>query len=186
MTRKSQLPSINALELMAVSDQPLFEHYMGKIGLPVIGRRNADPTETDVQLESVSAIASAITEDANDNIKLSQYHKSVQKMAESYGYIMEVANLGQNNGPVDRPTDDIQPQTKIEQILARNPNIPVLFISDPQNGDRFEFGPRPKLDQLQRIAARKGLESNVELAGEILNQLDFSCYETEPLIINHN
>lgn len=86
--------SLTTLELMAASDRSLFEHHMSKIGLPVIGRRNNDPTDKHVQLESISALASCITEDVNDNVNLSDYQKTAKRIAEDYGYIVVTEDAG--------------------------------------------------------------------------------------------
>lgn len=88
---RMRAPSLTALELMAVADRSLFEHHMSQIGLPVIGRRNNDPTEKEVQSESISSIASAITEDVNDSIQLNDYQKTAKKIAEDHGYIIKIS-----------------------------------------------------------------------------------------------
>ena len=67
MTQK--LPSIEAMEILAVSDQPVFESLMEHIGLRVEGKVNGDPLEKRVQTESIAAIATEITEDAHDYIE---------------------------------------------------------------------------------------------------------------------
>lgn len=88
---RSKAPSIAELELMAVSDDMLFEHCMKQIGLPVVGQLNDDPTEKAVQSESISSIASTITEDTNENIRLDPYRAQVKQMAERLGYIVTIS-----------------------------------------------------------------------------------------------
>lgn len=36
--------------------------------------------------------------------------------------------------------------TEIETLLRNNPDLPVLFVSDPVNGDLFEFGTWEELE----------------------------------------
>ena len=91
--KRLNVPSLTALELMAVGDRILFEHHMKRIGLPIAGRRNVDPTKTDVQLESISAVASIITEDVNENIILDSYRLRAKKIAEDHGYIVTIDEM---------------------------------------------------------------------------------------------
>ena len=82
------MPSIQAMEILAISDQPVFESLMKHIGLRVEGKVNGDPLETQVQTESISAIATEITEDACGYVKISQNLREFKTMAEDYGYVV--------------------------------------------------------------------------------------------------
>lgn len=83
-----------ALKLMAISDKKLFESNMRKIGLRVVGLRSTDPTDGEVQSESILSLASVITENVNDNVVLSDYQKMAKKLAEDCGYIVEAVGDG--------------------------------------------------------------------------------------------
>ena len=87
-----KMPSIQAMEILAVSDQPVFESLMNHIGLQVEGRVNEDPLETQVQTESISAIATGITEEACGYIKISKNLREFKTMAEDYGYVVGLRN----------------------------------------------------------------------------------------------
>ena len=71
--------------------------------------------------------------------------------------------------------------TRIQQVLAKGPSRPVLFVSDPTNGDRFEFGENLE-NKRQRLEAA-GIAAQVSTAKELLETLDFEVYEgNEPEI----
>lgn len=73
--------------------------------------------------------------------------------------------------------------TKIEQILKNNPTVPVLFVSDPENGDRFEFGTLEELEG-EREAREAHQACEVATAGDLLARLDFGAYEgDDPTIV---
>jgi len=82
--------NIASLEVLAKSDPTLFAETIKQLGLLVIGTRESDPLQTQVQEELVSAMASAITEDINDNTELTAQQKAVYRLAEEYGYIIQV------------------------------------------------------------------------------------------------
>jgi len=116
-------PSLTAMELMAVGDRSLFEHHMKRIGLPIAGRRNLDPTETDVQLESISAVASIITEDVDENIGLDSYRARVKKIAEDHGYIVTIdemiADMGDSMNDMGDAGDDASGMDQIKKPRMR-------------------------------------------------------------------
>jgi len=84
-------PSIAALEILAVSDQPVFESVMQRIGLQVEGRTTDHPLETQLQTESIASIASKLTEEANTYVDVNPQLHNYKKMAEDYGYIVSFA-----------------------------------------------------------------------------------------------
>jgi hypothetical protein len=84
----TKLPSLQAMEILAVSDQPVFESLMDHIGLHVEGKVNEDPLETRVQTESVAAIASEITEEAHGFVECDSRLGEFKQMAEDYGYVV--------------------------------------------------------------------------------------------------
>ena len=90
MQQKLSAPSLNTLELLAVSDNVLFEHHMKRIGLEVIGVRDENEIGSIVQSESITAIASIITEDSDTNVELDSYRQRAKKMAENCGYIITI------------------------------------------------------------------------------------------------
>ena len=74
--------------------------------------------------------------------------------------------------------------TKIKQVLTKVPTLPVLFISDPINGDRFEFGTAEELEGEREALEEAGFAVQISTAQELLNTLDFEVYEgNEPTII---
>ena len=85
------MPSIQAMEILAVSDQPVFESLMDHIGLQIEGRVSGDPLETNVQSESIAAMATEITEDACSYIECDQRLFEYKRMAEDYGYVVGFA-----------------------------------------------------------------------------------------------
>jgi len=73
--------------------------------------------------------------------------------------------------------------TEIETLLRANPNLPVLFVSDPDNGDRFEFGTHEELENERDALHEDGTACQLSTAGELANTLDFEVYEgNEPTI----
>lgn len=80
-------PSVDVMRIAAV-DPALFEHLMARSGLRVV-RRNNDPLSTNVQTESVMAVASAITEDIHEPVQLSPHRKQLKDLAEKQlGYVV--------------------------------------------------------------------------------------------------
>lgn len=84
----TRMPSVQAMEILAVSDQPVFESLMGHIGLQIEGRVSGDPLESQVQSESISAIATEITEDAHSYIECDPRLHEYKQMAEDYGFVV--------------------------------------------------------------------------------------------------
>jgi hypothetical protein len=71
--------------------------------------------------------------------------------------------------------------TRIQQVLSQGPSRPVLFVSDPTNGDRFEFG--DNLEKKRQTLEEAGIAAQVSTAKELLENLDFEVYEgNEPEI----
>jgi len=73
--------------------------------------------------------------------------------------------------------------TRIQQVLAKGPTRSVLFVSDPINGDRFEFGTAEELENERQALEEAGIAAQVSTAKELLDTLDFEVYEgNEPEI----
>jgi len=71
--------------------------------------------------------------------------------------------------------------TRIQQVLSQGPSLSVLFVSDPTNGDRFEFG--ENLENKRQTLEEAGIAAQVSTAKELLETLDFEVYEgNEPEI----
>ena len=70
---------------------------------------------------------------------------------------------------------------KIKDALAANREQPILFISDPTEGDEFVFGTEDALSAHRVRSSSEGHE--VSTAAELLSRLDFEVYEgNEPTI----
>jgi hypothetical protein len=54
-------------------------------------------------------------------------------------------------------------------------NAPVLFISDPTNGDQFVVGSREELERFEVPSSAEGHE--LSTAEELISRLDFSAYD---------
>lgn len=85
------MPSLEALEVLAVSDRPVFESVMQEIGLHVEGRVDNDPLRQQAQSESIVSIASELTEDIHTYVGNDRGLQNAKKMAEDYGYIVSYA-----------------------------------------------------------------------------------------------
>lgn len=86
------LPSLASLEILAVSDNTVFESVMQEIGLHVEGKISDDPLQSQVQNESVASIASELTENADEFVDVDNILSEYKKMAEDYGYIVSYAS----------------------------------------------------------------------------------------------
>ncbi len=78
------LPSIKAVTI-ATADPALFEHLLRQAGFTLV-QRDHDPLRTTVQEETVTSVASLISESV-EPVKLGRYHKTLKEMAEKMGYI---------------------------------------------------------------------------------------------------
>lgn len=87
------LPSIQVVEIAAKGDFYLFENMMAQAGFRVVPRNN-DPLTANVQEEVVTAIASAITENAYYGVRLSSYHRRLKTLAEQAGYVVMIEDCG--------------------------------------------------------------------------------------------
>jgi hypothetical protein len=73
--------------------------------------------------------------------------------------------------------------TTIQQVLSQGPSRSVLFVSDPTNGDRFEFGTAEELENERQALEEAEIAAQVSTAKELLETLDFEVYEgNEPEI----
>ena len=82
--------TLSALRVLANSDRRVFAEAIKSYGLKVIGLRNNDPLATKIQVESVSAIASTLSEDIDDPVGLSKKAEKAMQIAEEYGYIVKI------------------------------------------------------------------------------------------------
>lgn len=88
---RKKTPSMEALEILAVSDRNVFESTMQNIGLNIEGMQSDDPLLSQVQTESIASIASELTEDVNTFANNNSRLKAIKTMAEDYGYIVSYA-----------------------------------------------------------------------------------------------
>lgn len=116
------MPSLKVFSMLAKSDPALFKHLLRNEGLQIIGKRDTDPLNKDVQVESVLAIASTLTEDVYDQLELNPHQASLQRIAEDHGYMVAIEEgldqhpgteidpiKGQLNHP-EKPTPPPQPE----------------------------------------------------------------------------
>lgn len=87
------LPSLQVMGIAANGDPYLFRELMAKAGFSIVPQDN-DPLNNQVQAEAVSAVASAITEDTYQGVRLSPYHKQLKTLAERAGYVVMIENCG--------------------------------------------------------------------------------------------
>ena len=70
---------------------------------------------------------------------------------------------------------------KLKRICENNANLPVLFVSDPKNGDRFEFGTfeelRNELETWGEESEGDRISVQIEFTNDLRNSLDFEIYE---------
>jgi hypothetical protein len=82
--------SLAALKVLATSDPNVFAESIKNYGLEVLGKRNNNPLQTQVQEESVASIASALTEDVHTFRQMSADTRRAKNIAEQYGYIVQL------------------------------------------------------------------------------------------------
>jgi len=111
------MANLSTLRILANSDPYVFAEEIKKYGLQVVGLRNRDPLETRVQAESVSAIASTLTEDIDDPVGLHPATVQAMRIAEEFGYIVKVLEemglpgeeMGGGAPPMAPPKPGIKP-----------------------------------------------------------------------------
>lgn len=86
------LPSLRVMTI-AAADPSLFESLMRQAGFR-LARRNSDPLNTHVQVESVHAIASTMVEGNYFGVKLDPYRRKLKTLAENRGYVVMIENCG--------------------------------------------------------------------------------------------
>lgn len=143
------MASLPSLRVLANGDPRVFAEAIKRFGLQVVGYRNNDPLETRVQSESVSAIASVLTEDADDQLDLPRSTVEAMRIAEEYGYIVKVLEEmglpdeemggGTAAPPMAPPKPGIEPGTK-PQTPERKPRRK----RKPFNPPRPQEEPAPK------------------------------------------
>ena len=76
---------------------------------------------------------------------------------------------------------------KLRAVCLNEENHPVLFISDPKNGDRFEFGTIEELANEAEAWEEEGndeIEVGITGSHDLLRLLDFETYEgDQPTVI---
>lgn len=85
---------IETLRILATSDQEVFAEAINSFGMEVVGTKNMDPLEKRVQVESIEAMASVITEDINDDAELTPAQSAIRKIAEDVGLIVALCECG--------------------------------------------------------------------------------------------
>lgn len=86
----NRLPSLESMEILAVSDPEAFGSLMEHIGLPIVGIAEDDPLETRISESTVAAIATEITEDVNEYVDIDPRLFGYKEMAEDYGYVVSL------------------------------------------------------------------------------------------------
>jgi hypothetical protein len=81
---------IESLTILADSDPRLFAETIRQYGLEVIGLKNNDPLEKQVQLETIESMASVITESIDENEELHPTILAIKQLAEARGYIVRL------------------------------------------------------------------------------------------------
>ncbi len=76
------------------------------------------------------------------------------------------------------------------QRICQNNDMPVLYINDPDRGDRFEFGTPEELEGEARAWKREARKERRQIyvqvvrTSEILNMIDFETYKgEEPVVV---
>jgi len=90
-TMENIQPSLGVVELLATTDANVFEHVMDSIGLSILGMRDGDPLRTTAMPEDIDAVASELTESADEYHDLDPYLASIKDLAEALGYIVSIA-----------------------------------------------------------------------------------------------
>ena len=132
------------MRILAAGDPSVFAEAIQRYGLMVIGRKNTNPLDRIVQSESVSAIASTITEDVDDSVGLASQSVEAMRIAEEYGYIVKIIE------EMDYPGED----EDMEEggVATTAPVKPkekpgVMPDKTPKKPRRSPFNPpRPKKD----------------------------------------
>lgn len=85
------MPNPQVLELIAVADKNLFRCIAESNGFKVLGLRHHDPLSKATIQEDIDAIASEITEDADDHVQFGGHRGTLKSIGEKHGYILAVA-----------------------------------------------------------------------------------------------
>ena len=139
--------NLQSLRVLASGDPRVFaETIYRQFGLKVIGLRNNDPLESRVQKESISAMASVMTEDADELIEISPARLAVKRLAEDFGYIIkvleEMGTGGVAAGPMAPAPAPVKPGTRPKPGNA--PSRRKEKRRDPFNPPRPAKLPKPK------------------------------------------
>lgn len=84
------MASLSTLRVLAAGDPHVFAEAIKRFGLKVVGYRNNDPLETRVQSESITSIASTLTEDVDGPVSLPRATIEAMRIAEDHGYIVKI------------------------------------------------------------------------------------------------
>jgi len=140
--------NLQSLRILALGDPRVFaETIYRQFGLKVIGLRNNDPLESRVQKESISAMASVITEDADELMEISSPRLAVKKLAESCGYIVRVLEEMGTGGVAAGPMAPIAPTPTKPGTRPKPGKAPSRRKEkrrDPFNPPRPAKMPKPK------------------------------------------
>ena len=113
-------PNMRVLKIIANSDPYLFEHLVHAEGLRIVGIINNNPLDTEVQTESVLAIASTLTEDAHDQIEMTRRQYDLKRIAENLGYVIAL-----EEGLDQHPGTEYDPMKgKLRHPPEENPQQP--------------------------------------------------------------
>lgn len=82
--------TFESLRVLVKSDPAVFAESITRFGLRLIGKKDLNPLNTEIQVESVASIASTITEDAHTHRAMTSDMKRIKFLAEQHGYIVEL------------------------------------------------------------------------------------------------
>ena len=90
---EESIPSLAALEVLAKCDTPTFCNILESVGLRVLGTHEFDPLDVRVKEQTVTSLASNMTEAIDDDIDLDPELAAIKNLAESFGYIVEIGKI---------------------------------------------------------------------------------------------
>lgn len=170
-SESKMLPSIRVMTI-AAADPALFESLMRQAGFR-LARRNTDPLNNHVQVESVQAVASAMMEDNYFGVRLDPYRRKLKNLAESRGYVVVIENCGPPGAdPCEGdlpPGPDGPPDMGGEMPVAEVGEGEALMADNPE-GTPMPMGPPEDMasgpSEVEQVAS---LPIGTELAQQILD-----------------
>ena len=142
----NNMTSFSTLRVLAISDKQVFAEAIKDFGLEVIGFKNNDPLNKKVQVESIVAMASAITEDADDNVDIPAEVIAAKRLAEDLGYIVRLVEGYddiESGGTITKPVTRPNPGTKPGQRPKPRPKSTPFNPPKPSENPAPKAGKRP-------------------------------------------